>query len=79
MSKTPNLYFRSESEVKDIANVLLCGHRWGFGNLIHELKIEWAMLLVRDWGLSETAARLAAGFEVDEEPVEGQAIEKEKP
>lgn len=50
-------------EAEAIAATLKDGHEYGFGNLIHHLKVEWCKLLMREHGVREDSARLGAGLE----------------
>ena len=58
MPTTPIL-FRGEREA--IRKVLAAGSQYGYGNMIAHLQTEWARMLIREYGMSEESARLAAG------------------
>ena len=50
----------SQDEQRAINEVVARGMAHGFGNLIGHLQTAWAMTLVRDYGMSEETAMLAA-------------------
>ena len=55
-------YFLSNGELRVVAEVVEYGRQWGYGNMIHRLRIAWVLDL-RKSGLSWETACLAAGLE----------------
>lgn len=57
---------RSEKEIDAIKTVCSLGAVWGYGNLIHALKIDWADMLMRKYKLDAVSAAHGAWMEGDE-------------
>lgn len=54
-------------EIEDVRQVIKLAEKWGYGNLIHRLKLAWALMLLRSDQHIRTCF-LAAGLEEKDIP-----------
>jgi hypothetical protein len=62
MNKRENYVFLYPGEIKAIKRVVNYGKTYGYGNLIHHLKVAWSDSLKEKWGMSQDLADLSAGL-----------------